>query len=1112
MKRLQARLTWAILLLAVLSAGSWAAEVAVPLPDADGKVTVGNLRFFLAHWDANWNLTAQDAKTVTPAAGFPKKNDRAYEFQGTWQTASGTMPLREKFSREANGTATMEITVDATGHSVPGQLAWTARLPHADYVGTPPTIDGAPAGFGAEFNDQKERLFFNHDPHTVELYMDTGSLVIRGEFAILLQDNRRYKQDYWECRFILPVKDAVPAKINLAMTFTPHRFTPVSLAAAANLDFRDEVPGDGKGGWSDQGADNDMRVFPVKQKQFARVPFAITDPATNNGKGCIGLFHASQTPSYPKQVAVAANGGHGNYLYLLHAFSWGPQKGQTIGDILVRYANGKEKSIPVVSGVDINNFWHPSAAANANLAWKGENASAPVGIYVSAFELENTPVREFLFRSRGNAIWLVAGATFADTRMPQPLPETDFKTHANADWLVIHNDKNVEPGSVLDLSSLMDAPAGKHGFVVSRNGRFEFAGRPGVPARFWGGNLAFEANFLEKPEADHFAETLARMGYNIVRLHHFDHIITVKKDKTSTSLNAAKMDQLDYLAAALLKRGIYLTIDLFIFRQLDMGEIEEFPERAMHLGNFKEMPFISESAMKSWMDFSRNFLEHVNPYTKRAWKDEPGLAFISLINEDAILGIAQRNDYTRALYEKKFAAYVQEKGIALTPANRKSHWERFLLDTYRVGYNRMAKFLRQLGVKALLSDQNHWNNSLPLMLTRTDYDYVDTHFYWQHPDFLGPNWQLPARVGNRSAVDAFGGALAEMFGCRIFGKPFTVTEWDYVNFGSAVAEGSLMTGAYAALQSWDALCRFNIAGSREEIVNNETPIGFFDIINDPVRALSERAGAVAFLRGDVAPAKEHYAIVLPTNHMERDHYLGLMPRVADRLGLVGKVGTVIAAPGSQLNLPANTRAVLSVETDWDAAKCGNLPTFKITSNAQSLDFLNHTAVFPKGCVDLQNQRFVSSTGELTMDKARGVFTAVTPRSEGIILPAGQKAAGKFIQAENGKAFSTLFAAAMDGQSLGASRRILLLHLTESKNSEQTFGASDYSLIKSWGQLPVLLKRGTVKVRIHAGKGGEWKLYHCRMTGRREGEIPLTRDGEWLQAELATPAMVYELTR
>ena len=129
--------------------------------------------------------------------------------------------------------------------------------------------------------------------------------------------------------------------------------------------------------------------------------------------------------------------------------------------------------------------------------------------------------------------------------MPQPLPETDFKTHANADWLVIHNDKNVEPGSVLDLSSLMDAPAGKHGFVVSRNGRFEFAGRPGVPARFWGGNLAFEANFLEKPEADHFAETLARMGYNIVRLHHFDHIITVKKDKTSTSLNAAKMDQLD---------------------------------------------------------------------------------------------------------------------------------------------------------------------------------------------------------------------------------------------------------------------------------------------------------------------------------------------------------------------------------------------------------------------------------------------------------------------------------------------------------------------------------------------------------------------------------------
>ena len=47
------------------------------------------------------------------------------------------------------------------------------------------------------------------------------------------------------------------------------------------------------------------------------------------------------------------------------------------------------------------------------------------------------------------------------------------------------------------------------------------------------------------------------------------------------------------------------------------------------------------------------------------------------------------------------------------------------------------------------------------------------------------------------SLAAYGGTLAEMFPSRLFGKPFTLTEWDFCNPSEYVCEGALLTGAYA---------------------------------------------------------------------------------------------------------------------------------------------------------------------------------------------------------------------------------------------------------------------------------------------------------------------------
>jgi hypothetical protein len=104
--------------------------------------------------------------------------------------------------------------------------------------------------------------------------------------------------------------------------------------------------------------------------------------------------------------------------------------------------------------------------------------------------------------------------------LPAPLAlirEEPVTITAGDDWIPLDETSlEIVPGSALDFSGFLDAPAGKYGRVVTTGGHFGFE-RGLKPQRFWGVNLGFSANYLEKAEADQLAERLARLGYNSVR-------------------------------------------------------------------------------------------------------------------------------------------------------------------------------------------------------------------------------------------------------------------------------------------------------------------------------------------------------------------------------------------------------------------------------------------------------------------------------------------------------------------------------------------------------------------------------------------------------------------
>ena len=107
--------------------------------------------------------------------------------------------------------------------------------------------------------------------------------------------------------------------------------------------------------------------------------------------------------------------------------------------------------------------------------------------------------------------------------------------------------------SAVDLSFLLDAPAGKSGFVRVQGGHFVKG--DGSRIRFWGVHLTdwSPGSVLLPPKEDipMWANSLARFGVNCVRLHFLDlpaprGIIDGTKDD-SRSFDPQQLDRLDFM-------------------------------------------------------------------------------------------------------------------------------------------------------------------------------------------------------------------------------------------------------------------------------------------------------------------------------------------------------------------------------------------------------------------------------------------------------------------------------------------------------------------------------------------------------------------------------------
>ncbi|HEX5084946.1 MAG TPA: hypothetical protein VFY40_23130 [Blastocatellia bacterium] len=600
--------------------------------------------------------------------------------------------------------------------------------------------------------------------------------------------------------------------------------------------------------------------------------------------------------------------------------------------------------------------------------------------------------------------------------------------------------------SVIDLSFLLDAPAGKHGFARIANGHLVTG--DGKRLRLWGVNITDWSRgstmLPAKEDASMWAATLARFGVNCVRLHFLDlaaprGLIDDTRDDTR-SFNAGQLDRLDFWIAELKKRGVYINLNLNVGRSYKAGDGVRDADKIRWA---KGLTLYDPRLIELQKEYAKQLLTHYNPYTKTEYRNEPAVVTVEMVNENALYAgfRAPTPDYDKDLLDlynawlrqhrspaqlAKLRALAGIEGdaplprlaggeIASAPPERFYAEIDFFMEMERRYFLDMRSYLKDtLKLKAPLvgtADHSHSGSSYPLLASTSLLDIVDGHTYWQHPG--------PRGIPNTPMVNApLQSTVVELSRTAFAGKPYTVSEVNHPFPNEYASEGIPILAAYAALQDWDGVFWYTF--EPKALADWKPIIGDpFDISHNPVKMTQLAAGALMFARGDVSAARQVF---------NRSY---LRQQVQDSIRLPGTEKPYFT-PGFPLSLPLRHGSRI--------ASLDGEPTKKIELR--------------------ESDPIVSDTGELVWSvspETGGIVTVDTERTQAVI--GFIKAHGKQLRhlaPEIDNRFACLTLSALDAKPIARSSRLLLTSGAAVANTGAEWN-ENRSALKQWGTSPTLIE-------------------------------------------------------
>ncbi|MFH1367489.1 MAG: discoidin domain-containing protein [Elusimicrobiota bacterium] len=402
-------------------------------------------------------------------------------------------------------------------------------------------------------------------------------------------------------------------------------------------------------------------------------------------------------------------------------------------------------------------------------------------------------------------------------------------------------------------------------------------------------------------------------------------------------------------------------------------------------------------------------------------------------------------------------------------------WLSFLFQEERHYWGTMYKYLKDELKGKFLVCGTVVGCSTPNSMN--ELDYIDTHAYWMHPGFPNQAWsRTDWFVGNNALIDEpLGQPVSEVAVKRVYGKPFTVSEYDHPAPNVYAAEAYLLLGSYSAFQDWDGYYGFAYGDLTYDWIKSHFCLG-----QHTSKFMNFLAAACLFRRGDISPSgKTAYVDMSFADEMDiikRYRYAWIVTD-AEFKGMRRETSflykTCIVPEGGQ------------AQKGWVKAEQAEIPVDGI---------------------------YRSDTGEIEWDTKAGIFKVDTPMSK---IIAGRVAGKKFDldgisikPGANKLNWCTFTMTAFETQDFKKPPMKILLTATGAvMNSGMKykvypdipvdFPPPEDALVTlgaDWGRSPVIAEGISAEIVLPYKKESV-KVYALDNTGKRKQEVPVQKEND-----------------
>ncbi len=183
----------------------------------------------------------------------------------------------------------------------------------------------------------------------------------------------------------------------------------------------------------------------------------------------------------------------------------------------------------------------------------------------------------------------------------------------------------------------------------------------------------------------------------------------------------------------------------------------------------------------------------------------------------------------------------------LRSATARADWTEFMVGVDESYFAEMRDYLRSIGVRCPITGTQM---NYGVVTGQLAMDFVDSHAYWQHPQFPTVPWSSTDWIVNNVSIQNTlpSSPLTQLAAMRPYGKPYTVTEYNHPAPNTFSAEAIPMLAVMGALQDWDAIFAYSYS---HDGYTNRSIDNFFDLVGHSPKMAAMPAAAAIFRRGDV---------------------------------------------------------------------------------------------------------------------------------------------------------------------------------------------------------------------------------------------------------------------